>query len=123
MAKLTITLLFSLMLVLGTPNQTLTSWSYPFNSSTVRTYTADLALIAVIDEWGPDGGQTFDGEANPQDSVTLYGAADEGDIYLIPLHPTCWTVRITSDAPLLNWTRRSVLPCRRTYVPMVTHGW
>jgi hypothetical protein len=98
--------------------RTLLHWSYPYNDSTYRIYTAHEARIEAISELGRDGFQEFDGP-EPKAVVVLAGDADEGDILLRTDHPTCWSVEIRSDYILLNWTRRSHAPCYRAYLPIV----
>jgi len=92
------------------------NWSYPFNDSTYRTYSTHLAEIVYISELGTDGFNDFEGTST---LVTLYGDADEGDVHIKRSHPTCWTLTIKTDYPLMDRVERDFLPCYERYVPLV----
>lgn len=101
------------------------TWSYPYNDSTQRTYTPHLARIKYIFELGNDAVE-YDAYDNPTaDTIVLNGDVDEGEIIIERLHPTCWYVKMTSDYSLLRKTWKAKLEdgsCYELRLPMVIYG-
>lgn len=98
-------------------------WSYPFNNSTYRVYSAYLARIKTITEIGNDYVE-FDNEMLGLNEVTLYGDVDSGDVLIERLHLVCWRVTMVSDYLLLrrSWKADPVFDgvCYEYYYPFVS---
>jgi hypothetical protein len=92
------------------------NWSYPYNDSTYRMYSTHLADIVYISELGKDGFNDFEGST---ELITLYGDADEADVHIKRLHPTCWTLTIETDYPLMDRVERDFLPCYEQRLPLI----
>ena len=111
------------LLIVGTPvawgqYTYMLSWSYPYNDSTERTYTAEGAHFESILEDGLDGFHDYIDTDVQAQRVTLRGNAHNADLTIVPHHPTCWRVTMRSDYPLLKKTWASRDPCHRVWLPV-----
>src|SRR5262245_16522312 len=85
-----------LLLALATPayaGEEWLNWSYPYNESMTRVYTAHLATIVAITETGDGELNEFDNPAGAH-QVVMTGRGHDGTIAIVPEHPTCWRVEM-----------------------------